>query len=96
VQPLVENSIAHAFNPRSAPGRLEIIVALDGPAGTLNVTVRDDGPGCTPEALAAGRGLGLKTVARRLQLEHGARASLRTETAPGAGFTARLVLPLTA
>jgi LytS/YehU family sensor histidine kinase len=95
IQPLVENSIKHAFNPRSAPGRLEIIARRDAATQSLIVTVRDDGPGCSPEALASAQGLGLKTVARRLQLEHGERASLRTESAPGAGFAVHLHWPLT-
>jgi len=96
VQPLVENSIRHAFNPRSAPGRLQIGVALADGGRTLVVTVSDDGPGCAPEAVDAGSGLGLRTVARRLAVEHGPQASLRITTQPAAGFSARLQLPVAA
>jgi signal transduction histidine kinase len=96
IQPLVENSIKHAFNPRIAPGRLEITARRDAATESLVVTIRDDGPGCSAEALASAPGLGLKTVSRRLRLEHGERASLRTESTPGAGFAAQLHLPLTA
>lgn len=93
VQPMVENSIKHAFNPRSAPGVLHIHVSLDEAAELLHIDIRDDGPGSTPEALAAAQGLGIKTVARRLLLQHGDRASLRITTQPGAGFCAHFTLP---
>ena len=93
VQPVVENSIQHAFNPRSAPGVLRISVRLDALAHTLHIDIQDDGPGCTPDALAAAQGLGIKTVARRLLLQHGDRASLRIVTQPGAGFSAHFTLP---
>ena len=91
VQPLVENSIRHAFNPRRAAGTLRIAVRLQ--AGQLCIDVIDDGPGAEPDALARGSGLGVKTVARRLALMHGDAGSLRIETRPGAGFAAHLTLP---
>lgn len=91
LQPLVENAIKHAFNPRTAPGRLLISARLD--AGLLHLLVRDDGPGAVPQAAPAGHGLGLATVARRLALLHGARGTLVVDTAPGAGFTVRVSLP---
>jgi signal transduction histidine kinase len=91
VQPLVENSIRHAFDPRVAPGSLHISTRLE--AGTLHLEVRDDGPGSAPEATARGQGLGLKTVARRLALLFGERASMAIHTRPGAGFVVRLTMP---
>jgi hypothetical protein len=94
VQPLVENSIKHAFNPRSAPGTLRIAARLDAASRTVQVTLSDDGPGCRPEALDASPGLGIRTVARRLALQHGPRASLRVDTQPGAGFRAELSIPV--
>ena len=93
VQPMVENSIKHAFNPRSAPGLLRISVRLDEAAHTLHIDITDDGPGCTAEASASAPGLGIKTVSRRLLLQHGSRASLRIVTQPGAGFGAHFTLP---
>ena len=94
IQPIVENSILHAFNPRSAPGVLHITARLDPAAGVLRVEVSDDGPGCRPEQLAGGLGLGLKTVARRLDLQYGARGGLQIDTQPGAGFRAHFTMPL--
>jgi signal transduction histidine kinase len=94
VQPLVENSIKHAFSPRSEPGRLTIKVSrLQNPA-QLRVEVADNGPGCTPESLSGGSGLGLKTVSRRLILQYGETAALRTDSQPGAGFAVSFKLPL--
>jgi LytS/YehU family sensor histidine kinase len=91
IQPVVENSIRHAFNPRSTPGRLTIAVRLEGEL--LRVQVGDDGPGCEPQALQAATGLGLKTVARRLALQHG---SLQVHTQPGAGFRVQMDFPVPA
>jgi signal transduction histidine kinase len=94
VQPLVENSIKHAFNPRSAPGLLRITVLRDDGAGQLRVRITDDGPGCAAATLASAGGLGLRTVQRRLALEHGNLGGLRISTAPGAGFSAEITLPI--
>jgi signal transduction histidine kinase len=94
VQPLVENSIKYAFNPRSQPGRLVIRTRCDPAAGQATITVRDDGPGATPEQLAASTGLGVKTVERRLHLEYRQRASFKIDTAPGEGFAVTLTIPL--
>jgi hypothetical protein len=94
LQPLVENSIKHAFNPRSQPGRLEIRVAHDASANTLAMSVRDDGPGADPAAVKASKGLGIRTVERRLRLGYGERAQFSIATAPGAGFEVALSVPL--
>lgn len=92
LQPLVENSIKHAFNPHSRPGRLSIRSRVDA-AGTLYITVGDDGPGADPAAVHTSSGLGIRTVARRLQLEYGARGGLAIVTAPGAGFAVTMAIP---
>jgi sensor histidine kinase YesM len=91
LQPLVENAIKHAFNPRSLPGTL--VISARVVAGELQLVVRDDGPGATAQPAAAGHGLGLATVARRLALLHGERGTLAVQTAPGAGFEVRVQLP---
>jgi signal transduction histidine kinase len=94
VQPLVENSIKHAFNPRSTPGELRIAAKVDAAAQVLTVTVADNGPGATAEALADATGLGLKTVTRRLQLQHGPDAGLQVSTQPDQGFHVQFTLPV--
>jgi sensor histidine kinase YesM len=93
LQPLVENSIKHAFNPHSRPGILQIRTRRDAASGALTMTVRDTGPGADPLAVAASNGLGLRTVERRLQLDYGSRALLRVQCAPGAGFCVAVTIP---
>lgn len=93
LQPLVENSIKHAFNPHSRPGILQIRTRRDAASGNLTMTVRDSGPGADPAAIAASPGLGLRTVERRLQLDYGSRASLRVQSAPGEGFSVSITIP---
>jgi hypothetical protein len=94
LQPLVENSIKHAFNPHSRPGLLRIRTRVDDAARLLTMTVDDDGPGADPAAVQQSNGLGLRTVERRLQLEYGAKGELAITTAPGAGFTATMSIPI--
>ncbi len=91
VQPLVENSIKHAFATRGGPGRLSVQASLQH--GRLRVRVADDGPGCEPGAARHGEGLGLPTVSRRLQLAYGPMAGLQIETAPGQGFAVGFEVP---
>jgi signal transduction histidine kinase len=96
LQPLVENSIKHAFNPRSTPGELRIAAKLPAAGRTLTVTVADNGPGASSATLTDASGLGLKTVTRRLQLQHGPDAGLQVTTEPGQGFQVQFTLPLQA
>ena len=94
LQPLVENSIKHAFNPHSRPGTLRIETTRDEQAGRLRFAVRDDGPGAETQALDRGAGLGLRTVEKRLVLDYGPESALRIDTAPGAGFAVAFSIPL--
>jgi sensor histidine kinase YesM len=94
LQPLVENSIKHAFNPRSQPGRLVIRVAPH--EDRLMLSVRDDGPGADLARIKASKGLGIRTVERRLRLGYGERAGFNINTAPGGGFEVALSLPMEA
>jgi sensor histidine kinase YesM len=96
LQPLVENSIKHAFNPHSRPGRMLIRAHVDQRRGTLVLSVGDDGPGADIGRVRASNGLGLRTVERRLQLEYGTADALAIETAPGAGFVVTMAIPLAA
>jgi signal transduction histidine kinase len=93
VQPLVENSIKHAFNPRSAPGVLVISAKLGADRKTLTIDVTDNGPGAANAGANDASGLGLKTVTRRLQLQHGADARLRISTQTGAGYKVQFTIP---
>jgi sensor histidine kinase YesM len=94
LQPLVENSIKHAFNPHSRPGTLHIRTRVDDAARLLTMSVGDDGPGADPGAVQRSNGLGIRTVERRLQLEYGDKGGLAIATAPGAGFVVTMSIPL--
>lgn len=94
LQPLVENSIKHAINARSRPGRILIRTQLNDQTQVLTLTVGDDGPGADPDAFRSSAGLGIRTLERRLKLEHGMRGTLAVETAPGAGFVITMSIPL--
>lgn len=50
IQPLVENCFDHGFRGRPGPWHLDVMVAVDGDAWT--VEVRDDGSGFAPGVLA--------------------------------------------
>ncbi|GGX31895.1 sensor histidine kinase [Undibacterium squillarum] len=94
IQPLVENSIRHAFNPRSQPGLLTIRCYPDASAQCLRVEVRDNGPGCDPQQIAQAAGMGMRTIQRRLALEFGDAAAWTVSTAPGAGMSVAFSVPL--
>jgi signal transduction histidine kinase len=95
LQPLVENSIKHAFNPHSRPGVLRIATRREERDGSLTVSVSDDGPGVDEDAIARSPGLGIRTIRRRLQLDYGGRASFLVRTAPGRGFAVTFTIPAT-
>ncbi|MGF6273694.1 signal transduction histidine kinase [Massilia sp. UYP11] len=94
LQPLIENSIKHAFNPYTRPGLLRIESRRDPQAGMLRLTVSDDGPGAAQETIAASPGLGIRTIGRRLELDYAGRAALAIDSRPGAGFAACVTLPI--
>jgi signal transduction histidine kinase len=94
VQPLVENSIKHAFNPRSTPGELRISAQVNQTSHMLTVNIADNGPGVAVAPAADSSGLGLKTVTRRLQLQHGSQAALQVTSQPGQGFQVQFTLPM--
>jgi two-component system LytT family sensor kinase len=93
LQPLVENAIRHGIAASAAAGRVDIVAMRAG--DTLEVSVRDDGPGPAdqlPDAVSDSPGVGLATTRARLALTYGPEATLVLERAPGGGaiVTARL------
>jgi len=89
---LVENAIRHGAAPREAPTDVTVAARVAG-GGTLEVTVRDNGVGAAPAAVAGAPGTGLPRLRERLATLYGNRAGLEVETAPGTGFTATLTIP---
>ena len=93
IQPLVENSIKHAFNPRSQPGILRIKTEMVHAENSLRVIVSDDGPGADLNKITDASGMGVRTIERRLKLEYGNAAKFVIDTSPGAGFSVTLGIP---
>jgi sensor histidine kinase YesM len=91
LQPIVENAIRHGVGHRATPGVIEIRATRSG--DSLNVSVRDDGPGFRSGAKEHGMGLGLANTRARLRQLYGADAELRTESGPQGGALVTLRLP---
>lgn len=91
-QPLVENAVRYAVAEREAGGTVRLEARRDG-AGSLRVTVADDGPGFTPGAPPRGHGVGLESVRERLRLA-GAGHALDLDSVPGSGTRVVVTLPL--
>ena len=89
VLPLVENAIRHGLSPKVGPGRLTIAAQSEG--SSLLLTVEDDGLGAT---LPLRGGLGVGNTKERLVALYGERAALDIDTAPDAGFRARIQIPV--
>ena len=81
LQPLVENCIRHALEPKVQGGRIDLSAARDG--DTLVLRVRDTGVGLAHVPASNGTEFGLRQVRERLAALYGARASLTLEEAPG-------------
>jgi LytS/YehU family sensor histidine kinase len=94
LQPLVENCIRHALEPKVQGGRIDLSAARDG--DVLLLRVRDTGIGLANVAPSNGTKFGLRQVRERLATLYGARASLTLEEAPGdeGGTLATVRLPL--
>ncbi len=72
VQTLVENSVKHAIAPRPSGGRVRI--AADAVGDQVTLSVWDDGPGFSAEAMRAGHGL--DNLRGRLAARFGPRARI--------------------
>ena len=92
LQPLVENAIKHAADPRT--GRVRIRIEARADEGTLSLTIRDDGPGIR-EAEAGGRGIGLTNIRRRLEMLFPGRHLFRLGNGEAGGCEVTIRVPLT-
>lgn len=90
LQPLVENAVRHGVAPRSEPGTVWIRSARDG--DTLDLRVRDDGPGLRAQG-GAHEGPGLSNLRARLRHLYGDAARCEAGEAAGGGFEVEVTLP---
>jgi two-component system sensor histidine kinase AlgZ len=88
LQPLVENAVLHAVAARCGPTQIELWARRDGHA--IELGVRDDGPGGDTHH---GTGTAQSDLRARLQLLHGADATLVAGPRSGGGYEVVLRLP---
>ena len=62
-------------------------------AGTLSITVADDGIGVDLRDIESSSGTGLRRLRERMRWLYGGRARLDLASDPGGGFSATLVVP---
>jgi len=89
---LAENAVKHGVEPKIGPARIEIAARRNG-AGTIEVTVADDGAGFGVGSVA-GSGLGLTNIRERLQQMYQGRAALALKARPEGGVAATLTIPV--
>ena len=91
---LVENAIKHGIETIAGGGRIDVAAArvVRNASARIELTVADTGAGMTATATAGG--IGLANIRERLQLLHGADASLELMENEPHGFIARVVLPI--
>lgn len=97
VQPLVENAIKHAVEPKPEGGEIEVKARRTG--NWVIITVKDDGPGMSAEQMSMNGSfggshehIGLSNVRKRLELYYGAAAMLDIDSS-AAGTTVRIRIP---
>lgn len=88
LQPLVENCVRHAVNPRLAPTR--VVVSAERRGAALQVAVRDNGPGLGPPRAA---GVGLANTRARLALLYADRHAFTVQDRTGGGVEVLIQIP---
>lgn len=103
IQPLVENAVKHGIAPQPKGGTLTLRTRVDAVAGSIRISVRDNGVGIAPDLLAdvaAGAyrspsgGVGVRNIHERLDQLYGARYQFDIRSSPGKGTRIELELPL--
>ncbi len=92
LQPLVENAVRHAVEPKPTPGTVVVRAGRQGQ--TLELAVLDDGPGVDSHNSAGGNGIGLSTTRARLEGLYGKQGQLTLEPRPEGGLAVVVRIPL--
>ena len=92
LQPLVENAVKHGISRRRGAGRIEVRSRRS--MDTLELSVRDDGPGFACAPAGARTGVGLVNTRARLEQLYGAEGfEMYRGDGPGGGALVRITLP---
>lgn len=109
LQPLIENALLHGLAGAERPGEVTVAAAIDGQTLVLTVTDNGvgmaperlaavtaslDGAAGSAAPADGGARIGLRSVHERVQLHYGAQYGLRIRSAPAAGTTLTVRLPL--
>jgi len=103
LQPLIENAIDHGIHHSGRPGILRVNAVRAG--NRVYITVSDNGRGMTPDELyqfkrllcndsIGYKNIGVRNVARRLQLHFNDRCEFVVDNTLGGGLSITIVLPL--
>jgi LytS/YehU family sensor histidine kinase len=92
-QPIVENAIRHAIAPRSGCGHIEVRAQRLG--DTLQLQVKDDGPGLASKEHSSGssKGLGLANTRERLRQLYGSDHRFELANGSGQGLIVTVEVP---
>ncbi|AZK46101.1 sensor histidine kinase [Paenibacillus lentus] len=103
LQPLLENAIHYALEPKIDPCHIRIIVEkLTEKHGALNIRVEDDGPGMTADFITElrggrvqtrGKGIGLSNIEERIKLTFGSEWGIRIESEPNVRTAIHVRIP---
>jgi len=101
IQPLVENAVKHGIAPKPKGGTVSLKARVDPLAGSIRISVRDDGIGMDSDYLTAAvkgtterTGVGLRNIHQRLDHLYGDRYSIEIHSSPNRGTRIDLELPL--
>lgn len=91
LQPLVENAIKHGIAPYDRPGVIEVSARRVN--GTVELMVRDNGPGRPAGRNAELNGIGLANTRARLEKLYGTDFRFSLENAEAGGLVVNLAIP---
>lgn len=95
LQPLVENAIRHGIASRIEPGRIEISAQTGADGRSLELEVRDDGPGVErDDRVRTRRGVGLSNIRSRLEQLYQTDHRFELDNHSDKGVVVRITLPL--
>lgn len=90
LQPIIENAIRHGVASRSSPGWIEVRVAQED--HSLQLQVKDNGPGISKKTIR--KGVGLTVTEDRLQRLYGKSQKLDLQNGPEGGLIVTMTIPV--